>query len=261
MSSTAGAIDTRTAQPAELNRHLRAAIWLAVVALMLCLAMLLTWRRIAGALTEPFTGFELIVAAVMLLVVAAWLRWSAPSFIGMDLTLSLPGAAAFMLLAAVTLPGTPAWGVVSAWLTFVVVEVPARLWRYRPAGGFRPFRFVRPPAGDDSQFVADEPVSPAGLVQQLTRVREDDRESIHALFETHIAAGDRLGVAHLAFCPPLAARPELTAHAVDGAEAEVRITQIETFGARLEVRLTQAADQPRRILAEAIGSAIVPPES
>jgi hypothetical protein len=97
-------------------------------------------------------------------------------------------------------------------------------------------------------------------VQQITRVREGDCETIHALFETCVAAGDRLGVTHLAFCPPLAARPELTAHAIDCDEAEVRVTQVETFGARLEVRFGQAAEQPRRIVGEVLGSITAPRE-
>lgn len=66
---------------------------------------------------------------------------------------------------------------------------------------------------------------------------------------------DRLAIIHLAFCPPLAERPELTAHALDMDEADVRITQAETFGARLEVRLPAVAQAERSFLIEVLGSA------
>jgi len=52
----------------------------------------------------------------------------------------------------------------------------------------------------------------------------------------------------------------LTAHALDDADAEVRVTQVETFGARLEARFTQASNEARRIIVEVIGSSIAPKE-
>src|SRR5947207_9244973 len=100
MSSTAGAVDTRTGQTTELIVRLRAAIWLTVLALMGFLALLLTWRRIVGALSEPPSGFGLIVAAAALLLAAASLRRMAPWESGNPHAFSLPGIAAFLLLAA-----------------------------------------------------------------------------------------------------------------------------------------------------------------
>ena len=150
-------------------------------------------------------------------------------------------------------------GITTAWLLLIVGESGAWLL-FRPPTAL--LRRLRPETtdGEEPPAVADEPEIPPGLVQQVTRVREGDCESIHALFETCIAAGDSLGVAHLAFCPPLSARPELTAHALDDADAEVRVTQVETFGARLEARFTQASNEPRRIIVEVIGSSIAPKE-
>jgi hypothetical protein len=118
-------------------------------------------------------------------------------------------------------------------------------------------RPIRPPR-DELFQAADEPETPAGLLQRVTRIREADRESIHALIQAEIPAGDRLVVIHMAFCPPLTARPELTAHALDSDEAEIRMTQAETFGARIEVRLPRDERESRGVLIEVIGSAVCP---
>jgi hypothetical protein len=61
-------------------------------------------------------------------------------------------------------------------------------------------------------------------------------------------------VLHLAFCPPLEGAPQLTAHALDADDAEVRITTAESYGLRLEVRLSKNVMQPRRVLVEVLGS-------
>jgi len=259
MSSTVGAIETRM-QPGDIGRHLRAAIWLSIVLLAGCVAFLLTWRRIAGALSDSLSGVQLVAAAIALLFTAAMLRRLAPARMETTAEFFLPGIAALLLLAAITLPETPAWGIATAWLLFVAGEAGAWLLFHPPGAVLRHIRREGRTVGEEPG-IAEEPAIPPGLVQQVTRVREGDHESIHALFETCIAAGDRLGVTHLAFCPPLAARPELTAHVVESDDAEVRITQIETFGARLEVRFTQASNEPRRVIVETIGSFIVPKES
>jgi hypothetical protein len=66
---------------------------------------------------------------------------------------------------------------------------------------------------------------------------------------------------HIAFCPPLAARPALTAHAMDEQEAEVKLTKAETFGMRIDVRLPRVKDQARCVLVEVIGVVTCPPNS
>jgi len=111
------------------------------------------------------------------------------------------------------------------------------------------------PQQEDVVLEETEVEIPIGLVQQVTRVREEGRESIHALVQAEIAAGDRMAVVHLAFCPPLEATPELTAHAVEAEDAEVKLTQAETFGARIEVRLGAAVKEPCGVIVEVIGAA------
>ena len=106
-----------------------------------------------------------------------------------------------------------------------------------------------------------EPEIPQGLVQQMMRVVEDGCESIHGLVKADVAANDRLAIIHIAFCPPLGERPELSAHALDCDDAEIRLTQVESFGARLEARLPAVSDAPRSLIIEILGSAKVSPYS
>jgi hypothetical protein len=161
-----------------------------------------------------------------------------------------------------TLPGTPAWAVFSAWFGLVAAE--AGTWclagrlcskgsHAAPPG---PAVAQKRPAAD-AEETADAEI-PVGLVQQITRIRRDGAETVHIVIQAEVPRGERLAVIHLAFCPPLDVSPELEAHAIDADDAEVRIALAETFGARLEVRLPHAATTVRQVLVEVLGSAAVP---
>ena len=162
------------------------------------------------------------------------------------LTLAVASVAAASLLAALTMRGTPAWAIACAWFAFGSFAL------LLPLGTSRRLHLATPDFEDDE---VDAP--PANLVQQYTRQRDDaGGESLHAIAEAEIPAGERLAVLHLAFCPPLATAPQLTAHAIDADDAEVKITTAETYGVRLEVRLSATASQPRRVLVEVLGRAV-----
>jgi hypothetical protein len=240
-------------------------LWLSLLLLAGGLALFLTWRRIEGALVQSPPGAALIVAAIGLVCTAALLRIAAPRQIQRELAFVLPGVAAILVLAAVSLPGTSQWGIAGAWLVMISTE--AATWWH----SFNPHRQAQVQSGPEPPSAVaagsglndcEEPEIPDGLVQQVTRVQESaNRESIHALVQANIPAGDRLAIVHLAFCPPLAARPELTAHAIDADEIDVKVTQLETFGARLEARLPQVTEQPQRVMIEVLGSATSPPDA
>lgn len=119
-------------------------------------------------------------------------------------------------------------------------------------------RPIPAPAAEDADETANQPEIPAGLVQQITRIRAAGGESIHALLLAEIPAQDRQAVVHLAFCPPLAERPELTAHCLDTEEHEVRITQVEAYGVRLEVRTATPRQAPQGAIVEVLGQATAP---
>lgn len=261
MSSTAGAFESRSSQSAIVARELAAVLCLALVLLSFALSLFLTWRRIVGALVVPLGAIPIVLAATGLVVTSTVLRSCSTqcrhvvlSTEYLVLVRMLPGVGAVMLLAALTLPGTPPWGIAAAWLLLIACETTSwYLYRRGTAG--------HPTRTDSAQTAVAESELPSGLMQRITRVREADRESLHALVQTEIEAGDNVAVVHLAFCPPLAERPQLTAHALDSDGADVRIAQVETFGARIVVRLPHVEPQPRQVMIEVLSSVTCPPDA
>jgi hypothetical protein len=259
-------------------RQLLTALAHTAAVLFALLAVHLIIRRLSGALVQPLGGPAIIGVAIALAASAAALRvWltseqfvlstqysvlrtrqargspSQSGFVFPSLWIA-PGIAMLLVLATLTIPGTPHWGTAVAWIALLGSEAASWLAFLNPSiVRTRNSTVVR--ATDTTQQDADEPELPAGLVQQMTRVRQDEGESIQALVHCQFATGDRFSVAHLAFCPPLATPPKLTAHALDHSTAEVRITHSETFGARIEVRVPRGEDAAQGVVVEVLGSA------
>jgi len=270
--STDGSIST------PVSRQVATTVAQALLSLLVALSLVMLVRRLSGAFVQPLSGPAMVATAAGLAIVAACVRLLAigrfvptPHFvlsapyetnIGARTsfwTFVVPGLAAILSLAAFTLRGTPALAIAIAWFLVIAGEGVSWLATLRPEL-LRPQRRRQHVAASRAvaeDEIVDEPEAelPAGLVQQLTRVREDDRESIHALLLAEIPPGDSLAAIHVAFCPPLEATPELTAHALDTDDAEVRITQAETFGSRIEVRVREVASEQRSVLVEVLGSA------
>jgi hypothetical protein len=293
MSSTAGAVAnpriSRALIPVE--RHFLNAAVGTIFTLFVLLSFVLLFRRLSGAFVQPLGGAQLALAAVALGVVAAGLRWAiaegglprplvrsasnesrhpVPStqypvlstrYLRLTpalMVFAIPGVAAILMLASLTLPGSPAVGVIAAWFLLIALEAASWLTFYRTGHATFLHPCPRPsPLVSPHPEETETPIQ-AGLVQQFTRVREEGRESIHALLRAEIPAGDRLAILHIAFCPPLDAQPELAAHALDADDAEVRITQAETFGARLEVSVPKPVTEGRRLVVEVVGAVICP---
>jgi hypothetical protein len=241
------------------------AVAAALFAALVALSLIFLLRRLSGALVQPLGGFGLITVALLSGLAAAGLRSTVLSTQYSVLTklpltqplllalIAAPGIASLVLLAALTLPGTRPLGIAIAW--FLLIAGEAASWLALHRSRRRSGRRAAPVRPQPIAHPADETETPAGLVQQLTRVREGGRESLHAMVRAEIPAGDRLAVVHLAFCPPLQAPPELTAHAIDLENAEVRVTQAETFGVRLEVRLPRIVDGQTGVMVEVLGTA------
>jgi hypothetical protein len=257
MSSTAGAIST------PLLRQAAQAVAQALLSLLIALALVMLLRRFSGAFVQPLNGFTLVVVAAAMAIVAAAVRLMLLESLTNaepttnSLLFALPGLSAAILLTALTLPGTPALAIALAWFLLIGSEGLSWLAVCRPELLRRVSTSrVAPNQTVSAQSVAETDVElPAGLIQQLTRIRENGRESIHAVLRAEIDPGDRQGALHVAFCPPLDAKPELTAHTLDADDADVRITQAETFGARIEVRFPAVAALKRTALVELLGTA------
>jgi hypothetical protein len=267
MSSTAGAIvRVPCLELANLVAgSLRKAVSLALTIALMSVALLLALRRLAGAMSQPLPAGWLLAVAAILVAAGFFVRAARFALPGSAALFALPGIACLLLLATITLPGTAAVDAALSWFILVAVEGIAWLGhlRSRVAVASRALSRSLPPAqasqepvlADEGPELETEAEIPAGLIQRMTRLRAADGESIHALIIARIPPGDRLAVVHLAFCPTLAARPELTAHTLDESDAEVRIVQAETFGVRIEARLPQAESTPRRAVIEVLGRA------
>lgn len=92
----------------------------------------------------------------------------------------------------------------------------------------------------------DEPLEDEldeGILQQLFRVREDDREVIYGTVRAQFETGQRHATVHVGFCPPLTSSPSVEAEACDFAEAKVKVAQAMAHGVRLDVRLSEPAEE------------------
>jgi hypothetical protein len=271
---------------ARQQRLFLAALAASLLASFLAVAFVLTLRRLAGALVQPLGSFGLVSAGAICAAVTAVLRglplelsrhgpgtrysvlrtqyWSSPAsacqpgstFDG--LAFAIPGFASLLLLASLSLRGSPLGGLLAAWLLVIAAEAASWFTFYRQFPAHEQSALLRgkPVKVTEQPFLNDEreeTVLP-GLIQQMTRVREDQGESLHALIAAEIPGGDNLAVIHLAFCPPLASTPSLTAHALEVSDATIRITQAETFGTRIEVRVPKTVNEPRSVLVEVLGS-------
>ena len=247
-----------------LRRDLLTALLASGLAAFTLVVLLLLARRMAGALVQPLGGFSLVcIAGLGLLLTAGWrLGWQARGRQIGSLALAapvLPGIALFLLLCVLSLPGTTNWALMLMWLAFFSAEAG---WWWSAYSSQRPIAVPRsiPPAVSAAAEPAartvianDQGPLPENVFQQITRTREADQEWVSVMLRIPFAAGQRMEVAHVAFCPPLCGIPELAAEATDGPSAMVTITNPQSFGARLEVRLDEAAEEACTVVVEAEG--------
>ena len=261
--------------PATEYRH---ASIIALTGMFVCAAIVLALRRISGALVNPLsiamlvpTGFLAALSALgirMLWRHSPDRRASSRGDLIMDILL---GASLPIFAAALSLPGTNAWGLACFWLLIAAFEI----WAWGPRAG----QWLRLPRHaktgpekfriDQAQSVAAhiEPVSalpgaisdsltaplwPAkGVTQQLTRsTTAQGGDLLCGALRLDLAAGQRTGNLHVAFCPPFAGTPEITAAQVDGPEARIKIAQLLPYGVRMDVKLIAPSDEPTGVLVQ-----------
>ncbi len=234
-----------------LRRDLLTALLASGLAAFVVVVLLLLARRMAGALNQPLGGFSLLaVSGSAILLGLAWrLGWQARGRQESSLALVapvLPGIVLFMLLCALSLPGTASWALMLTWLAFLTGEA-AWWWtaysdlKQPVARSFVSPRSIVEPAEDEVE--TGDGSLPQDVFQQITRFRGGEQERVAIMLRISFAPGQRTAVAHVAFCPPLAGVPELVAEVTDGPSATVAITNPQSYGARLEVRLEEVADE------------------
>jgi hypothetical protein len=259
MTSQANVSVQRKAFPlslAELVRFLAAA----AATILVMAAVFVAWRRLAGAIAAPLPAAEMLFAG-MLLAGLAWVARLPAS--RMDLRVrrvlrgrDLPVSVALIGMGvAMTVSRGNTAALVGFW-TFLIGEelwgwrhlLPANLLRARN----RPSSIstsVQPPSsrisGDDQ-----EPVEPADDVQQqfTRRTTAEGAQELSGWLRMSLAAGQRSGSLHVAFCPPFVCLPEVQAELASGPSCRIKVAQSLPYGARLDIRLDAPAAEGENVL-------------
>jgi hypothetical protein len=253
--------------------RLSLAAGLALCVWLLLLATLFLIRRLSGAAAASLSPGAFLSAAFLLLAVVALARITGVRLLARHGNLGL--RLAFLALPALAVVAM-IWSLTSAAISvlpliLVLLGVAAEegtwwtiyLWP-RPA---RRSATVEPetsrlapepmPSANELQSLTSAPIIddpeilPPNLLQQIIRVRTaNGGEMISGVLRGDFLSGERNQNLHVAFCPPLAATPELSFEQVDGPSATIKAGQVESFGARLEVRLDAPAKESAQILVE-----------
>ena len=115
------------------------------------------------------------------------------------------------------------------------------------------------PAGDSADDRPGPPV--AGLRQRVERfVTAAGQDCLRGHLLVPVAAGSRLGHAHVGFCPPFAVTPavEVTSDC-DFVETDLSAAEILPWGVRVECRLSEQADEPLEVPVDIVVRTAVPP--
>lgn len=155
---------------------------------------------------------------------ALWAAWLGPSLVSALWGAALGPGAGWLGSACLLVPlaGEAAWG----------------LWRLVPS-----------PTEPDSTPCSVPGGTMEGEVSQTWRRRRlpEGRERIEGALAVEIPSASRVGVAHLAFCPPFRRVPKLELEFVEPEGGVARADLLAAHGARIEVRLDRSA--PRTLVA------------
>lgn len=217
----------------------------------LLVTLVLLTRRIAGGMETPLSGSLFLLVAVASVGLAWGLRLlgQSSSALGHPALLAIAASLTqLLLLSTLSLVGTPIWGLMLGWLLFLASEAGWWWSLYN-----RTLVQTSPPPSAPTTAPA-EPTSLPNVIQQLTRARADHGESIIGILRADFAAGQRLAVLHVAFCPPLEAVPEVSLEVQEGPDAVLKATLIQSFGLRMEVRLEDTPDESCSVTARFVAT-------
>lgn len=235
---------------------LAAGLWLGA-------AILLAVRRLCGAVSHPLSTAALCLAAIVLTTGCEWLRrqltsscetWHVPRESWLGWSRWIPGLAAWITAAAISMPGSywpgPAvlWTSLTAALTWAIaVERRA----HRPHSGQQATATNGIAALPGEPLLSTDDALPANILQQIVRRQDPDGSQwITGQLRVQFTPGQRTAHAHVAFCPPLSATPDCEAETISGPDAQLTVGQVLPQGARFDVRLDEAADTSADVLLE-----------
>jgi hypothetical protein len=219
----------------------------AALGLLLLAALVVVWRRLAGALTSASNPVILVLTGIWIAgaaVAARHARRFPTTPTRKDLLFS--GAlslAVLALAAALSLPGQGAGALGLFWLVLLGEET----W-----GWMGWFRRVRPARGVQRKDQRSAPCEPqlaptaeSTVLQQLElRQSPDGKQELSGWVRMPVVAGQRTGNIHIAFCPPFGSIPQVEIEQVEGPPARIKPARVLAYGARFEVKLAATSDSP-----------------
>lgn len=103
-------------------------------------------------------------------------------------------------------------------------------------------------SNNSSEF-ADESLLAPGVYQQVTRLKSDNgMDTVNGLLKGEFRPGQRSQSLHVAFCPPMAARPSVEVMQITGPRSSVKAADVQPYGIRFDVRLAVANQQSENVL-------------
>jgi hypothetical protein len=86
-------------------------------------------------------------------------------------------------------------------------------------------------------------------LQQLTlRTTSAGGQELSGWLRMPLAAGQRTGSLHVAFCPSFDQAPQVEVEAVCGPDCRIKAAQVLPYGARLDVKLDESAGEDESVL-------------
>ncbi|HYO23368.1 MAG TPA: hypothetical protein VEQ85_00305 [Lacipirellulaceae bacterium] len=229
------------------------------VAALAAVGLLLTMRRVAGAITAdlrliPLAGTLLAAAAIVLGGRVLWRQARVVTPVRLERAFAWFGAAALLLVAigcAWPSTGNFHWLLALPIMAGEHLSRAAFLSRTGAGAGANPrgpsTAAVDPLPHDQGPTPDAEPDPGEQVLQELTRFRgADGLESVRGTLQAEFAAGQRHATLHVGFCPPLERPPAVEVELAEGPEGTVKVVQAFAHGARLELRLAEPADEAFR---------------
>jgi len=237
------------------------------VVLVLVLCLFLAGRRLGGAFHQPLTSTTMLLLGISFSAMAGFFRtvWTRTGGTHVMATtwcrLLLPSLAVFLFCYAISLPGSAPWAVALLW--FIVVSEEGAWWlaeSFALRGARQRTATSRAETHEAEKAVALHSVDltrdltsddARNVVQQMTRTRDQaGNEFVFGQARVEFLSGERSQSIHLAFCPPLAEHPRVSAEHAGGTPAAITVAQAEPFGARFDVRLSATARQQESVMIE-----------
>ena len=219
--------------------------------LLVASAILFAARRLTGGFTESASPARIALTGVALTVIVYLIRRGIKDVDRFGTVLPhVPTLAATIIGLSIWMPGSSLYAVGLFWVFLLFGE--SVHWyamdERRPgARAHSVTTFLAPEESaapietclpeEDASLLPEEP-----LQEQLRRSQtEEGHERVEGTVRIRFEPGQRIGHAHIPFCPAFAGVPRFECELIEGPDGRVKATQVQPFGARVEAKLAEDA--------------------